>query len=130
MKFKVGDKVRATLNCSGARAGEVYEVEVDGIGFQLKGTECCCEQGWELVGEEELEGSNSKKTLMKTINVMMKKLLDADTQKLVKAGLINGDLELTSEGQKVLMSLVFDTHKAALVKEAEEIIKEEETKKN
>lgn len=56
---------------------------------------------------------------------MMKRLLDADTQTLVKAGLINGDLEMTSLGQQTLMAVLFDANKAALVKEAEQIISDE-----
>lgn len=62
---------------------------------------------------------------MKKLNAMMKKLLDADTQKLVKAGFINGDLELTQQGKDALWSILFAANKAELVKLADEVIAEE-----
>ena len=62
---------------------------------------------------------------MKTLNTMMKKLLDSDTQALVKAGYINGDLELTAEGRDELMAISFDANKAALVAAAQAKIAED-----
>jgi len=52
----------------------------------------------------------------------MKRLLDEDTQTLVKAGYINGDLELTEAGKKALWAIIFTANKAALVTEATEAI--------
>lgn len=69
-----------------------------------------------------------KKPFMKTISNMMKKLLDADTQALVKAGYINGDLELTTEGGQALQMISFIANKAELVKMAQEKIIEEAKK--
>jgi len=73
---------------------------------------------------EELELLTNKNTMQK-LNSMMKRLLDADTKKLVQAGLINGDLELTDEGIEALRAIEFEGHKAELVKIAEEKIAEE-----
>lgn len=81
---------------------------------------------WET--DIKLINSNNNKTMLKTIGVMMKKLLDADTQKLVKAGFINGDLELTSDGMKALTAVLFDANKAALVAEADIVIAEDAAK--
>lgn len=65
---------------------------------------------------------------MSTIGNMMKRLLDADTQTLVKAGYINGDLELTEAGKKALWAISFTANKAALVAEAQEALDAEKTK--
>ena len=65
---------------------------------------------------------------MKSLGVMMRKLLDSDTQTLVKAGYINGDLELTSEGTTALDSVIFDANKAALVALAQTKLDEESKK--
>lgn len=67
-----------------------------------------------------------KKSMLFTLNTMMKKLLDADTQKLVKAGYINGDLELTCKGSDALREIAFDKYREDLVKKAEEVIAEAE----
>lgn len=64
-------------------------------------------------------------TKMKKINNFMKRLLDADTKKLINAGIINGDLLLTSEGREALESIVFQVNKAELLKIADEIIADE-----
>lgn len=65
---------------------------------------------------------NNKK--MTTVGNMMKRLLDADAQLLVKAGFINGDLDLTDAGRKALWALIFDANKTELVKEAQIVIDE------
>lgn len=82
---------------------------------------------YELGDYTVLNGSNNN-SMLQTVGAMLKRLLDADSQKLYKAGFINGDLELTDEGTSALMSVLFDANKAALVKEAEEVIAEEERK--
>lgn len=69
-----------------------------------------------------------KKSFMKTLSLMMKKILDADAQTLVKAGFLNGDLLLTEEGKDALLTMLFDKFKPDLVKEAEAVIAEEEKK--
>ena len=68
-------------------------------------------------------------TIMNKLSIMMKKLLDKDTQILVKAGFINGDLDLTGEGQNALNTVLFIEKKAELVKLAEEVLAEAEKNK-
>ena len=121
--FKVGDRVRATIDCSGSEEGKVYTLQVCTDGdLKLGGTNCTCKEGWELVEETTI----NKKTFMKQLKGLMKKLLDADTQKLVKADYINGDLELTEKGKNTIFEMIFLENKAELVKLAEEEIKEAE----
>lgn len=74
----------------------------------------------------ELIKKSTKKTFMNKVSIMMKKLLDADTQTLVKAGFINGDLELTCEGAKNLQTIMFMANKAEMVTVAEALIAEAE----
>jgi hypothetical protein len=73
-----------------------------------------------------LKDSETNMTITKKLGAMMKKLLDADTQALVKAGYINGDLELTTDGMKALTAIIFTANKAALVADANEVIAEAE----
>lgn len=63
-----------------------------------------------------------KEKTMSTIGSMMKRLLDKDTQILVKAGYINGDLELTDKGKSALWAILFSANKEALVAEAKEVL--------
>lgn len=57
MIFHIGDKVRATINCGGAKKGQIYTIiECSMAGeehpeecLKLEGTGCCCGKGWELV---------------------------------------------------------------------------------
>jgi hypothetical protein len=65
---------------------------------------------------------NNNKT-MKITN-LVKKILDKDTQILVKAGFINGDLQLTEEGTQELLGLLFLENKTKLVEIANEKINE------
>lgn len=58
------------------------------------------------------------------LNSMMRRLLNADIKKLIKAGLMNGDLLLTDEGKNALYALLVEAHKKELVEIAKEIIAE------
>lgn len=51
MKFKVGDRVRATQNCSGTREGRVYTVHEDEEG-DLYIEDCTCQETWELANRK------------------------------------------------------------------------------
>lgn len=133
-KFKVGDIVTITNDCTGCKVGENYKI---GYGYYHLGKSkelvaydeknmdrenvggCSCQNNWSLAE------TINKTTTMKTLNTMMKKLLDKPTQTLVKADFINGDLELTEEGDAALMTLLFADKKDELVKMAEEKLKEE-----
>ena len=72
------------------------------------------------------EGNKPK--MLQRLGNYMKKLLDKDTQVLVKAGFINGDLEPTEEGLDALNSILFFEKKTELVEMAKEMIAEEEEK--
>ena len=65
----------------------------------------------------------TKDNKMKITNIV-KQLLDKDTQTLVKAGFINGDLELTETGKNVLWGIIFAANKTAFVAEAQAVIDE------
>lgn len=56
----------------------------------------------------------------------MKKLLSVDTQKHVKVGYINGDLELTDKGTKTLLSIVYLEKIKEMTEMADAEIAEEE----
>jgi hypothetical protein len=64
------------------------------------------------------------------LNSMMKRILDKDTQTLYKAGYLNGDLEMTDKGKKALQGILFDTHKAELIKAATEELEEDKEATN
>lgn len=81
-------------------------------------------------GEINLTETKPKKTIMKKLNTLVKKLLDSKTQTLLKAGLINGDLERTSTGTDALLDILFLEKMDALVTVAEEHIAEEEKGNN
>ena len=84
------------------------------------------EGGCRKLGNYDIISNN---TIMNKLSIMMKKLLDKDTQTLVKAGFINGDLDLTGAGQHALNTVLFIEKKAELVKLAEEVLAEAEKDK-
>jgi hypothetical protein len=56
MNFKVGDKIRQKIACSGNEVGEIYEVTdrggAVGVNYPLQAGSCHCQKYWELVGGE------------------------------------------------------------------------------
>jgi hypothetical protein len=137
MKFKVGDRIRATKSCSGSKAGNVYVAEyfedVSSLSnLRLAGTDCNCEDGWELA--ENNTPSESKQTpiikpLMKTISNAFKKFLSPELQAQVKAGFRDSNLELTQDGKDVLLELLASDKEKELTTKANEKIAEEEKQK-
>lgn len=137
-KFKIGDRVKAieavdgnlaTLGkvgtvaiVSGMQIGVIFDEDVKGHSLDGK-----AKQGYGYNcnrGGESLELLN-KKTTMQKVGIFMKKLVDKDTQTLVKAGLLSEGLEITPEGQQALNALNFEANKAGMVKLAEEKLAEE-----
>ena len=66
---------------------------------------------------------------MNKLTALAKRFLDADTKKLIKAGLLNKDLSVTSQGEWEINALLIQKYKEELVKVADEIISERESKK-
>lgn len=75
------------------------------------------------------KGVKKEESLMSKLTTMFKMLVDSDTQTLKKAGFINGDLELTAEGENALLAIEFAANKTALVRAAQEVVDEEEKDK-
>ena len=72
---------------------------------------------------------SKKTTTMGKITQLAKTLLDKDTKTLIKAGFVDKSLEVTEEGQAELNAITFLANKEALVKAAEEKLKEEKEDK-
>lgn len=130
-QFKVGDKVRCIQEGKkgmGWELGREFVIGTissqQGVAFPPTGTSPEMKSCGVYLNSLELV--NNQKSIMKRVSDMMKKLLDADTQALVKAGYINGDLELTTEGGKALTVILFVANKRALVDAANVTIAEEE----
>ena len=66
---------------------------------------------------------NKPRAIKMKINAIMKRLLDPDAKKLVKADIVDGRLFLTDDGREILEAILFEEHKEKLVAAAEEIIK-------
>jgi len=63
------------------------------------------------------------------LGALMKRLLDKDTQTLVKAGFLDKDLSLTSEGEAEVLAIILEANKKALVEAAQAKIDEEKEAK-
>lgn len=78
------------------------------------------------------EIKNKPKSMIKKLSNFIKKATDVKTQSLLRAGLINGDLEPTDLGDSELKQILWFANYDALVARSEEIIAElaaEEAKK-
>lgn len=63
------------------------------------------------------------------LKTLFKKLVDTKTQRLVKAGLLDENLQITEKGEEVLCDILFLENMDKLVEKADEIIKDEEVEK-
>ena len=124
--LKVGDTVRAVKG----KRNPCYKLKNDGSNTRqitVTGDDCFSIDGCihAYIKDWYLEIVNNKqKIIMTKLNIMMKKFLDKDSQALVKAEFINGDLELTDEGKENLFALLFEDKKKELVALANEKLEE------
>jgi len=73
----------------------------------------------------EIQGLKGHKNILKTMNKTLKRVLNANLRAIYKAGYINGDLEFTDKGRKVLEAILLEKYELQLAKEAKEELKEE-----
>ena len=71
---------------------------------------------------------NKQRTIKMRVSIMMKKLLDKDARTLIKAGYIDGDLELTEKGREANDALDFERNKVELVRLANEDLEDRKNK--
>lgn len=70
-----------------------------------------------------------KKSMTKVITNLVKKLVDQETQDLIKIGWLDDELVLTEEGRDALLERMFLEKKTELAQEAKELLAEEAKKK-
>jgi hypothetical protein len=87
-----------------------------------------CSWTWKLGSPYTSQYIILPKTTMQKLTSTLKRILSPELQKLYKAGLIDGNLELTNEGKNEIWALLLKHFEAELVKVAEEKISEEEKK--
>lgn len=140
--MKIGDRVKVIITEDYAIPGMIgtikgreylgdgrFQVEFDNKFAFAHTCAGLCKDGYgHNVPEEKLELIN-KTTIMKKLSNFYKKLVDADTQALVKAGYLNGDLEPTEKATNALQEILFFDNKNELIKRAQEEIAEEEKNK-
>lgn len=139
----IGDRVKVLCTnglCSGLYVGmevEVKCVDTNGTIYVFnrsdchQGSICNCDKNhrWALEKNHYEVIKNKPKTMIKKLSNFIKKTVNADTQELLKAGLINGDLEPTVEGKNELVQIIWFANLDALVVRAKEINAEAEAKK-
>lgn len=133
-KFRIGDRVKVVGNrpinqprYPDGTTGTIVAL-LGGMRYSIDWDNGYQSYIWTDVGDIKL--INDNKTIMAKVGIMMKKLLDKDTQILVEAGFINGDLELTCLGRTHLDAILFTANKGELIKLAKDSIAEDKANKN
>jgi len=144
MEIGIGDRVKAMgyVGNGNSRSAGLYGTVVTkmedggfGVGFDknINGHDCGGHakigHGWWVYACEITKISN-KITIMKKLSNFIKKTVDGDTQELLKAGYINGDLEPTDEGKNRLGEILWFANLPAIVALAKEANLEAEKESN
>lgn len=154
-KFKVGDRVVVRNYLYGGREQDMYGT-LTGVSDEAVTAEnwtVGCEYGPVQLSENDIEvvpgfdGRQSystgfykiqnyhwdtpimqtkTKTFMKKLSNFITKTVDPKTQLLLKAGLINGDLEPTDAGRDVLTEILWFQNLEQIATRAQEIVTENE----
>lgn len=103
MQFKVGDMVTIETTCCSAEAGIVYKVFLQGGSLSIgsrKEYVCTCVNEWQLV-----EDNNNNKSIMESLKEKVALVFKGEPEKsFIKAGVMNPDETLTSDGQSVFLA--------------------------
>ena len=91
--------------------------------------ECAVQAVELLTGTKSTVKEDAKPTIHSMFNAIMKRLIDAKTKTLVKAGFLNDSLQLTPTGMDEVNALFLSDNIDKLVEVAEERIKESKEKK-
>ncbi len=140
MKYKIGDRIKNIGNVgqNSGKEGIITDIRIASYMYSpsyflpqeivVRYDDGC--EGQCLVSEakDSYQIINNKKTIMKKLSNFYKKLVDADTQVLVKAGYLNGDLEPTDKAEAAIGEILFFIHKAELIERAKVEIAEDEAK--
>lgn len=62
---------------------------------------------------------------MQKLTTLAKKLLDPETKALMEVGWLDSELDLTEAGEKAILIWLLEQNKAALAKEAKDLLAEE-----
>lgn len=126
-QFQIGDSVRvkSTNSFSHRRLnqeGKVFllrEKAYGGTQVRLK-----LEDG-EITGYGDVNDLELIMSVAKEVPQGIKQNTSEEVQQLYRAGLLNGDLELTEKGKKTLLSILAKEHEDKLLEVADEILGEE-----
>lgn len=129
--LKIGDRVRRNSIPSRAGVTSISKEGWTGTIVQLNPTKISYGIKWDNGEETDSTGWECidlipKKTIMKKLTNYIKKAVDANTQELLKAGFINGDLMPTYEGEQAIKEILWFANYEALVAKAKEINAEAE----
>ena len=160
VKFKTGDRARCNPGyyCSGIKPGDLvefngeYMCKVLSNGKSLDSGGCHhtenftpegtieftpiphippVQQTWPIEYKVEfIQPKNKKHSFMSQLSNYIKKTVDSNTQELLKAEFINGNLEPTSAGMAELSQIMWFVNIEALVARAKEINAENEKNNN
>lgn len=142
-KFKVGDRIKYTSNrhsdhesnplwggCCGYVIGSIYEITAlvtcpIKVNWDNNLSNSYYETDLELVEEKP-----TKKTIMSNLITTFKNITRTEPNKtFVKAGVMNEDLTLTSEGTELFIQFMFDKHATEFKTEVVDAILAEQEKK-
>lgn len=85
----------------------------------------CAKKAYEILTKQSLPDS-----LMSTLSSFLRRIVDADVKKLVKADFLDSELEITPAGQRAVLAILVEKFKPELVKEAETLLEEQKESKS
>jgi hypothetical protein len=135
-KFSVGERVRCNqltgvTHVNKGWVGIIKRIDGNYLTFTDSSTwGFTLDQDWfDALYESKEPKPIKKQPIMKKLSNFYKKLTDENTQALVKAGYLNGDLEPTQKAQDAINEINFFALKDQLVERAKAEIKEAEESK-
>lgn len=117
----------ATTTCSTGKESQLTLAAMEKA-LETLGVPCRGKRGSKTLyignGTAPIKKYKTKGGQMSYISKLGKRLLDADTKSLIKAGFLDSELDLTECGVQELLAIVFESNRAELVKAAKAKIKE------
>lgn len=125
--FRVGDRVRASIDCSGAVKGQIYTIGTVNGDMALMTSNfpiscCTCSHTWELITKLE-DNINKKMNLIERAKLAFK---TEPAKSLIKTGFFTADELPTTEGTQVYLAYLMKKDSAFKTEVVDPILADKE----
>jgi hypothetical protein len=136
-KFKIGDEVEILPNAQenyDVLRGKITDIDNDPEPYRVEGVDANGNDEYDWVRENDIQLVNNfsqgvNKVMSGIVNKVKDLTLSADDKLLRNQGVTDNQGNMTTEGQEILLAVLFEANKAEIVERVKKVVAEEKAEK-